>query len=357
MSRSFALRLLETFFRRWLLCLIPVVLLTGLGVASAATAKSKYFSHGVLYVESQTLLSKLTGTDSGANNAYLTPAQDADARLSSLIGTDEFIRSIIDRSGLTDAVQGGLVTLDQVRGSIAVSPSSANTLRVSGSSLNPQVAFAVAKATIDSFKQWVIDASLSDSATAEQFLTSLAETYKADRDTKKAAFDAYTKAFPEPPVGTRAQDKQIEVERLNSELKAADTRYSDTLSKAEDARLSSAQTRSNVEGRLRLVDAPVVPTVSSFSKVKLVLQMAMFVFLGLALSAIAVFVGTITDKSLRSAEEVRRRLGVPLLAVVPESRGAVVHRHWTDPTLVGAATKKRRRRHGKVAREDHHATL
>ena len=108
MSRSFALRLLETFFRRWWLCLIPVVLLTGLGLASATSAKSEYFSHGVLYVESQTLLSKLTGTDSGANSAYLTPAQDADARLSSLIGTDEFIRSVIDRSGLSDAVNAGL---------------------------------------------------------------------------------------------------------------------------------------------------------------------------------------------------------------------------------------------------------
>jgi capsular polysaccharide biosynthesis protein len=293
----------------------------------------------------------------------LTPAQDASARLTSLIGTDEFIRSIIDRSGLTDAVNSGLVSLDQVRGSISVSPSSANTLRVSGSSLDPQVAFAVAKATVDSFKQWVIDASLSDSATAEQFLTSLAETYRADRDAKKTALDQYTKANPEPLVGTRTQDKQFEIDRLSNDYLEANKRYTDTLAKAEDARLASAQTRSNVEGRLRLVDAPKVPTASSFSKVKLILQLALFVMVGVLLTAVVVFVGTITDKSLRSADEIRRRFGVPLLALVPESRGSPAVRQRMDP-VVDAGSKKGRRRRAKPSKseyprhlEDLHADL
>jgi hypothetical protein len=77
---------------------------------------------------------------------------------------------------------------------------------------------------------------------------------------------------------------------------------------------------------------------------KLIVQLAMFVFLGLGLSAIAVFVGTITDKTLRSAEEVRNRLAVPLLAVVPESRGFAAQRQKTDLKAEAAATKGRRRR-------------
>ena len=43
--------------------------------------------------------------------------------------------------------------------------------------------------------------------------------------------------------------------------------------------------------------------------------------------AAAVFVGTVTDKSFRSPEEIRQRLGVPLLAVVPESRRSERIRH------------------------------
>ena len=321
MSRSFALRLLETFFHRWWLCLLPAVLLVGLGAASVATAKSNYLSQGVMYVESQTLLSKLTGTDNNAaNNAFLTPAQDANARLTSLIGTDEFINSIVDRAGLTDSVKAGLLTVIQIRRSIAVSSLSANTLRVSGSSLDPQVSYRLAQGTIDSFTQWVIDASITDSTTAEQFLNSLAQTYKTDLQVANDNLQKYLQAHPEPAlVGSRPASETIAITGLTGEVTDANSRYTSTLSKAEDARLTSAQTRSNVAGRLRLVDAPKVPPASTSSRKKTIVRMGLFSILGLALSAVAVFVGTVTDKTFRSPEEIRQRLGVPLLAVVPES--------------------------------------
>jgi uncharacterized protein involved in exopolysaccharide biosynthesis len=295
------------------------VLLIGAGVASVANTQSNYLSRGVLYVESQTLLSKLTGTDTGANT-FLTPAQDASSRLNSLLGTDDFVRSIIERAGLKTAVDSGLLSIDQVRGSIGTNPASANTLHVSGSSRDPQVAARVAKATIDGFIQWVIDASISDSTRAEKFLNDLAQAYKTDLDASSAALDKFTLANPEP----RSADRTSEFQRLQSEVDTARDRYQTTLSKAEDARLNREQARGNVEGRLRLVDAPTIPTTSTFSRVKLVMQVALFAFLGVALSGVAVFVGTITNKSLRSADEIRDRLGVPLLAMIPESRFAAM---------------------------------
>jgi uncharacterized protein involved in exopolysaccharide biosynthesis len=351
-SRSFALRLLETFFRRWWLCLLPAVLLIGLGSASVANAKSQYLSSGVLYVESQTLLSKLTGTDTGANT-FLTPAQDASSRLNSLLGTDEFIRTIIDRAGLRDAVNAGLLSIDQVRGSIGTSTSSANTLRVGGSSLDPHVAASVAKATIDSFIQWVIDSSVKDSDKAEEVLNALAQTYKADADAANAALARFVSANPEPIVGYPAA-QQSEIQRLQNDFETASDRYSSTLSKAEDARLNSAQARSNVEGRLRLVDAPTVPTVSTFSLVKVVMRLAMFATLGLALSAAAVFVGTVTDKSIRGADEIRERLGVPLLAVIPDSRFAAVaaHADMVDSAPMRRGQRRRLAKRHRGANED-----
>ena len=350
MSRSFALRLLETFFRRWWLCLLPAVLLIGAGGASVANTKSKYLSSGVLYVESQTLLSKLTGTDTGTNT-FLTPAQDASSRLNSLLGTDEFIRSIIERAGLKGAVDSGLLSLNQVRGSIGTDPSSANTLRISGSSPDPQVAAIIAKATIDGFVQWVIDASISDSAAAEKFLNDLALTYKSDLDTANAALTRFNGANPEPIVGNRPSAQASEFQRLQNDADAARERYQTTLSRAEDARLSSAQARSNVEGRLRLVDAPTVPTASTFSKVKLVTQFALFAILGMALSAAAVFVGTITNKSFRSADEIRERLGVPLLAIIPESRYAFIAARADVMVDLASLRRRQRRRLAKLNRE------
>jgi hypothetical protein len=318
-SRSFALRLVETFFRRWFLCLMPALLLIVVGAQSAANAKKEYVSKGVLYVESETLLSRLTGADP-ANNGFQTPAQAANTRLSSLLGTDEFVRSVSDRAGLTDLVNGGILSLDGVRGSIGTTPSSPNTLHIAGAHADPQIAFRLATATIDSFIQWVIDRSLTDSAAAEKFFQEQAATYKVDRDTTQAALQQFLKVNPEPLVGTRTADKEFELSRLATEAAAAEKRYTDTLGKADDARLASAQTRSNVAGRLRLVDAPTVSAVSTLTKKKLVIQFAMFMILGFALSAGVVFVGTVTDKSFRSPEEIRQRLGVQLLAVVPESR-------------------------------------
>ena len=126
-------------------------------------------------------------------------------------------------------------------------------------------------------------------------------------------------AHPEPAiVGSRSASEQIAIAGLQADAKSATDRYTSTLSKAEDARLASAQTRSNVAGRLRLVDAPKVPTAPNSSRKKTIVRMGLFSTLGLALSAAAVFVGTIADKTFRSPEEIRKRLGVPLLAVVPE---------------------------------------
>ena len=91
--------------------------------------------------------------------------------MTSLIGTDEFIRSIIERAGLTDLVNGGLLTVDGVRASIGTAADSANTLRVSGlRAPTRKLRSDWRRRSIDSFIQWVIDASLSDSATAEKFL-------------------------------------------------------------------------------------------------------------------------------------------------------------------------------------------
>ena len=76
MSRPFVLRLLETFFRRWWLYMLPAVLLVAVGAQSVVTAKKEYVSKGVLYVESETLLSKLTGSDPATNNGFSNTGSD-----------------------------------------------------------------------------------------------------------------------------------------------------------------------------------------------------------------------------------------------------------------------------------------
>ena len=59
-SRQFLFRLLETFFRRWVLYLVPIVVFLGLGFMSVSNTKDVYVSTGVIYVDDETLLAALT---------------------------------------------------------------------------------------------------------------------------------------------------------------------------------------------------------------------------------------------------------------------------------------------------------
>ena len=54
---------------------------------------------------------------------------------------------------------------------------------------------------------------------------------------------------------------------------------------------------------------------------------AVFLFVGLLLSIGAVVLGTVTDRSMRSPEDVEQLLGLPVLAVVPDARLSRKGRH------------------------------
>lgn len=322
MSRSFALRLLETFFRRWLLCILPLLLLTALGVLSVASSKGKYVASSIMYVESETLLTRLTGAGTNTNNVYQTPAQSANDRLRSLLGTDGFIKTVADKAKLNDAVASGVLTLGDIRAAIGTSPSSANTLRIAVAYDDPTVAFNLATATQPAFVDWVVSTSLSDSETAEDFLQTLSETYQKTLITAQEALSTYLRAHPDPVIGTRSTADATQLSRLTTAVTEAGARYADTVGKAESARLASAQARSDVSGRLRLVDEPKFPTATTASLKTKVVQFGLFLVLGLMLSTAVIFINTLADRSIRLAGEVRDNLRVPLLAIIPESSEA-----------------------------------
>ena len=339
MSRFFALRLLESFFRRWILCLLPLVLLCALGVLSVMGKSKEYRSEGVLYVESETLLSKLTAVGTGGTNSFSTPAQTTSERVSSLLQTDDFIDSVIERGGLKDSVTNGLLTRENARASISVSPGGANTLRITSTNADPAVAFKLASATIDGFIDWIITASLRDSDAAETFLQDLASQYKTSADQARAALSAYLKAHPDPSVGSRSTEDTLEISRLSDAVTAEQAKYTATVAKAEDARLASAQTRSDVAGRLRLVDTPTFPVAPTSSRRKQIMQIAMFVILGLMLSGAAVVAGALADRSIRQPGELPERLGIPMLAMLPDG-GRPVMRGMHMASLVGASSTR-----------------
>ena len=53
------------------------------------------------------------------------------------------------------------------------------------------------------------------------------------------------------------------------------------------------------------------------------MTLMMFMMLGALVSAAALVVGTLLDRSVRYSEEIAAHLNVPVLATVPNSRGAL----------------------------------
>jgi uncharacterized protein involved in exopolysaccharide biosynthesis len=309
------LRLLESFFRRWYFYLVPLVLLCVVGVLNVAGTKKAYQSLGTFNVENSTVLSTLSGTGD-ANSGFDTAASSTSKRIGALLQTDQFIKDVSVKAHLDGAVAAGQITLGQIRASITAWPNGSNLVNVSGTNANPAVAQALAGATIDAFVQGTIDSQASQSDAAVAFFSQLVTSYQGDVTKAQTALDKFLAAHPAPAVGSRPDDEQAQLARLNADLTAAQARYDEAVSKNQDAQLSTEKTKADVGQRLRVVDAPQVPTVPLGGLKTSITNFATFAVLGVLLTGGALVVGTLLDRTIRTPNDVSR-LGIRLLTVVP----------------------------------------
>ena len=74
LTRRVLLNILEAFFRRPILHLLPLVLMLGIGVASVLNMKEQYRSVGTLSVTNESLLADLTDASQVAGLGFDNPA-------------------------------------------------------------------------------------------------------------------------------------------------------------------------------------------------------------------------------------------------------------------------------------------
>src|SRR5262245_47714927 len=120
MNKRVLRRGLETFFRRWWLYLLPVVLFAAVGVMKGAHSSSGYQSTGVIDVSKDTLLSQRTDIR-GDTFGFDTPSTSTAKTINSLLSTDQFMESVASRAGVTGAIKSGQLTQFGLRQSLAVS--------------------------------------------------------------------------------------------------------------------------------------------------------------------------------------------------------------------------------------------
>lgn len=319
MSRYSVIRLLETFFRRWWLYLVPLVLLCALGGLTMVTKKSVYKSVATVEVQNSSILEKLGGAD--PQFGYDTPAAATAKQINSRLQTQVFVENIAERARIAELVKSGVITYDEVRSSISAVDSGSNLLKIYVYFEHPQVAQLLAQSTIDAFVQSVIDANTQDFEVAVNFLEQQLTTYDADVATAREDLAAYLLDHPAPGFGAeRPDEEQIEINRLQSVLDAAESRQGDVISKMEDARIQTEQAKATVTRRITVVDAPQIPVVPENGLRSAVTGFAVFAAMGVLLTIAAVVVAATLDHTVRFPTDMKDRLGLAVLAVVPESK-------------------------------------
>ncbi len=322
MTRIVIFRLLETYFRHRWLYLLPIVMMTALGGLYIYTAKPKYQAQGILFVQTENLLSSLNAV---SNNAswWVTPAQAVSNDLNEIIQTNSFIRAIIRDTDLeSEMTKGSDVVqeiLDNTRDAIWSHPIGNNQVVVSAAHEDPLLAYQLVGTTIEGYIQWKVNSQRSESESAKSFFSDITVRYEADLEAARDELRQYLIAHPEPIRGDRSSAEQIDIVRLQSTIDFFAQRYSSALAKEEEAQLSMAQIESNARQNYMLIDAPTLPGSADFSMKDIAVKLAVFVGVGLLGFAVAVAGAAVVDRSFLFPFDVEKQLHLPVLATIPDT--------------------------------------
>lgn len=315
MPRYLLVRLIENFFRRWWLYLLPTLLMVAVGVYSLSEPKDEYRSAAVIYAESDSFLSELTAVNNAGTSSE-PPASLASRRLANLLSTSTFIDDIATKAGfeLDDDVEVA------IRKSVSTWNDGNNLVHIAATTADPGQSLTLVSATIDSFIAWAIESNINEASVAESFYNDLLTTLSTGLSDAQQARATYVAAHPDPVIGARPLAETIEITHLNDAVTTAQRKYDDALAKRDDAQLASMQTETDVTQRLRVVDRPELPTAPESGAKKRIIGFATYLTLGGLLTLAMTVVGTLVDRTIRLPVDVGQRLKAPMLTSLPEVR-------------------------------------
>jgi capsular polysaccharide biosynthesis protein len=320
-NRQVVLRLLDTFFRHFWLYLIPVVLVGGVGIWAATSTDDSYQSFGTMKVESNALVAELTGSESDPGFGWQSPAAATADSFNALMRTATFVDNVAVNAGLEEAIDTGLITAQEVHGSLAVYPDGARLVKVVASNRYPDVAHRLARAAMVTYTDAVIANEVSDSTVAINFLEQKLPDYETAVADAERAFERWLGANPAPDDGDeRPEDERVQLERLQAAIATREQQLADAQLSIEQAELTVEQKSAEVEQRLQVIDPPQEPTAPQPKMRKMIMTVGMALILGCLLSLAGVVIGTILDRTIRFPGDVKARLDTRMLAVVPRTR-------------------------------------
>lgn len=323
MLRLILLRFLESYFRHRFLHLVPIAMMAVAAGVFLAISPLSYSTSGKLYVERGSLLASLTAT-SQDGSWWLTAAQLTTNEINELLGTQAFVRSVVQKTRLEAELSGGPDQIEQVfatvRRSIWLMPRGDKLLEIGANTEDPDLARELVTGLMDAYIQWKLNTDYQESVAAQAFFNTLIPSYQENLDKARADLVAFLNNYPEPVRGDRPADEAIELDRLTQIVSQAEERLNSALANEENARLSLAKSESVTRQTYLLIDQAELPRGPTVSLRRQVLDAAIFVGVGVVLSIFGVVASALLDRSIRFPIDARQWLSLATLAALPEGK-------------------------------------
>jgi len=319
-GKVFAMRMAESFFRRWPLYLLPLLLFVGLGVLQAKNVDTEYRSVSTVAVSSSTFLSDLTSVRT-PDVGYETPATKTARNINEQMTTAAFAKQVAAKAGLTTMLANGTITLDYVRSHVSVGASGDTLMIVRATTFDPTLSQRLAQALESSYKEYVIGVQSAESKNAAAFYTkritddTVAVT-KATNDLKD-----YLGKNPLPPASEKRTELQvIELQGLQDAVAEAKTLLSEDQAQLDKTNLATSSAASDIDQRLQVLDPAELPIAPEPTRMKQIIDVAIFVLLGLIIVAVALVMSALLDRAVRSADDITEASGLEVVATIPLRR-------------------------------------
>ena len=319
-TRRVMLNMFEAFFRRPWLHLLPLILLCALGASSVLSMTPQYQSVGTLNATGDSLLNDLTNASQTPGLNFESPAVVTARQINQLLSTDFFLSKVAEEAGLGTAIKDGTLLKAQIRQYTGASTDGDNLVRVSSTSRNAELSERLAKATMTSYVNYVIDSEVSESTGSAEFLEKRVQETKSDVD---AAWDDVTSYLTDNPGADDPKappSLALQLQRYRDVLDRAETRHEQALDARDSAELATAQAKTVVQQRLQTVDEPEIPTAPQPRLRKAVFTMFLFGAVGVLLSLALIVMTATLDRTIRVPNDVTAKFGLDVLAVVPDKK-------------------------------------
>jgi capsular polysaccharide biosynthesis protein len=320
MVRIVLLRLLESYFRHRWLYVLPIVIVVVAGGVYVLSMPPEYSASGQIYVSQENLLANLTSTSS-SGSWWSSAAQVTVTEIDELIGTQAFVRTVIQKTDLEPRMSLGPESIDEtithVRDILSTRAVGDKLVEISATGDDPNIVYQVVISTMDAYVQWKINSGYQESIAARTFFDNLIAPYQSDVDKTRSDLVSFLTAHPNPVRGDRPPAEQMELDRLQQSVQKAEDRLSSARNNEESARLSQVQSESVTKQTYMVIDQPQMPQVAALSSKTILTNMVIFLAVGVFLMVVGVAGGALLDRSLRFPIDVRHGLSLPVLAMVP----------------------------------------